>query len=442
MDLWNNVFKELSNDKENLIWLKKANFVNFENNTLTLAFSSNFFISNFKQFYELKVINYYLETYDKKINIKFIENKKVKEVEDIIDLPVETKTTKSTKETVKNASTNERYTFDTFITSDFNEFPYRIALAIAMNPGFNANPFLIYGGVGVGKTHLLCSIANYIKKHDPSKKIIYITAETFTNEYVQAIVSKDITNFRFKYRKADVLLIDDIHFLQEKSGSLEELFHTFNELYEANKQLVFTCDRPIHEMVGVTDRIKNRFTRGITANLKMADFESRVAILLQRCKAQKKELSLEIINFIALNVQTNIRDLEACLTTILAYKTLQNTEITKEIAKELISTIIKFNTASKQDCSIDDIVKEVSEFFKVSILDIKSKKRKFLITQARQLCIYIAREITNCSLTEIGNYFERDHSTIIHSCKSISEKRVVNGELNENIITIISKFNK
>ena len=439
-DIWISVYEELNKNKKNSMWLKQAKFTQLDNNILTLSFGNNLLVSNYKKFFEKLTIEKFKEITGQIITIEYKVNEDVNEDDEI----KEVKNTK--KDTVVNKTKvlGQNYTFDNFITCNSTKFAYQISLAVAMNPGVTSNPLLIYGGVGLGKTHLLSAIGNYIKENDPSKKVVQITAETFTNEYLDSVLlkRKDVSEFRYKYRKADVLLIDDIHFMQEKAGSQEEFFHTFNDLYESGRQIVMTCDRPIDEMKGLTDRIRNRFTRGVTANLKMSDYETRNAILLKKANDSKKHLPMEIIDYIAQNVQTNIRDLEACLNTLLAYQSFEKNDITKDVAKELMSSIVSSNFASKQDYSIDEIVKEVCAFFKVTMLDIKSKKRNALISNARQLSIYIVREVTNLSFSEIGHYFTRDHSTIIHAYNSIKEGRIENSELNNNVSTLLSKFNK
>ena len=218
------------------------------------------------------------------------------------------------------------------------------------------NPCLIYGGVGLGKTHLLESIGNYVEKENPRKNVIYVTAETFTNDYIQSLTNKNTSQFRIKYRKADVLLIDDIHFLEKKIQTQEELFHTFNDLYETNKQIVFTCDRPISELKGFTDRLKSRFTRGLNINLTAPDYETRVAILKKKCREKNVEIYDSVINYIAENIKTNVRDLEGSLTTLIAYSTLIKQKITLETAQEQLKNIISAPIASELEISISMIV--------------------------------------------------------------------------------------
>ena len=318
-------------------------------------------------------------------------------------------------------------------------FAYNAAKAIAMHPGMSYNPFLIYGGVGLGKTHLLESIGNYVEKENPRKNVVYVTAETFTNDYIQSLTDKNTSQFRIKYRKADILLIDDIHFLEKKIQTQEELFHTFNDLYETSKQIVFTCDRPISELKGFTDRLKSRFTRGLNINLTAPDYETRVAILKKKCEEKDVRIDDAILDYIAQNIKTNVRDLEGSLTTLIAYSNLIKSRITLEIAQEQLKNIISTPMAGEQDISIGSIVKEVASYFNVEIGDIKGKKRTAIIKDARNMAIYLTRRITQYSTTEIGTYFDRDHSTITHSIDKVETEKKTNSELASTRIRSRSK---
>ena len=329
----------------------------------------------------------------------------------------------------RNSLLNPAYTFDSFIPCESTMFAYNAAKAIAMHPGMSYNPFLIYGGVGLGKTHLLESIGNYVENENPRKNVVYVTAETFTNDYIQSLTDKNTSQFRIKYRKADILLIDDIHFLEKKIQTQEELFHTFNDLYETNKQIVFTCDRPISELKGFTDRLKSRFTRGLNINLTAPDYETRVAILKKKCEEKDVRIDDAILDYIAQNIKTNVRDLEGSLTTLIAYSNLIKSRITLEIAQEQLKNIISTPMAGEQDISIGSIVKEVASYFNVEIGDIKGKKRTAIIKDARNMAIYLTRRITQYSTTEIGTYFDRDHSTITHSIDKVETEKKTNSEL-------------
>ncbi len=343
---------------------------------------------------------------------------------------------------IRKSLLNPAYTFDNFIPCESTIFAYNAAKAIAMHPGMSYNPCLIYGGVGLGKTHLLESIGNYIEEENPRKNVVYVTAETFTNDYIQSLTNKNTSQFRIKYRKADILLIDDIHFLEKKIQTQEELFHTFNDLYETNKQIVFTCDRPISELKGFTDRLKSRFTRGLNINLTAPDYETRVAILRKKCETKGVRIYDSVINYIAENIKTNVRDLEGSLTTLIAYSNLIKSDITLEIAQEQLKNIIASPMAGEQDISMSTIVREVAQYFNIDVAEIKGKKRTAIIKDARNIAIYLTRRLTQYSTTEIGSYFDRDHSTITHSIDKVEKERKQNAELASALDSLETKIRK
>lgn len=333
---------------------------------------------------------------------------------------------------------NPIYQFDSFIVGDNSAFAYNVSMAIAKNPGVSYNPCLIYGGVGLGKTHLIQSIGNYIQDNTPELQVVYATAEMFTNEFIQAIGEEKTPQFRNKYRKADVLLIDDIHFLQKKASTQEELFHVFNNLFEANKQLVFTCDRPINELQDIADRLKNRFSRGINVDLQPPDFETRLAILKRKCKEKDFHVDDEVLEFIGRNINTNVRDLEASLTKLIAYSNLLNKEISLDIAKEQLKSI--YSLSKDQSLSIDSIIRVVADYFNISPYDVKGKKRTKSIVLPRQVAMYISRSITDFSTTEIGYEFGgRDHTTVMHAVQRIESLLQNDVAMNNAIQNLIRK---
>jgi chromosomal replication initiator protein len=323
-------------------------------------------------------------------------------------------------DTKKHPQLNTKYSFNSFVMGDNNSFAYNAASAIAKNPGHAYNPFLIYGGVGLGKTHLMQAIGNYV--YDEKKlKVIYITAEDFTNEFIQAINEKTTQKFKNKYRTADVLLIDDIHFLQNKDQTQEELFHTFNALYDSYKQIVFTCDRPVSELKNLTERLKSRFERGLNVDLQPPKYETRHAILEKKLELAGKKIDDAVIDLIAQNVSTNVRDLEACLTKLIAYTDLIHKEITVEIAQQQLRDT--FSSPKSANINIEVIQRVVSDYFSISYSDLRGKKRTKNVMLPRQLAMYIARELTEYSTTELGMEFGgRDHTTVMHSCQKIEEQ--------------------
>jgi chromosomal replication initiator protein len=410
-------------EQEYITWLNRISYAESKEKTLVLGAPSLFIRDYVSTQYKEKIKSLLNELTGDNITIEFVVKKtqssdKPKEVQGakIAKGPVATLPKARTKP--KDSNINAAYQFDSFVVGDNSAFAYNATMAIAKNPGVSYNPCLIYGGVGLGKTHLIQSIGNYIQDNTPELQVVYVTAEMFTNEFIQAIGEEKTPQFRNKYRKADVLLIDDIHFLQKKASTQEEMFHVFNNLFEANKQLVFTCDRPITELQDIADRLKNRFSRGINVDLQPPDFETRLAILKRKCDNQVCHISMDVLEYIARNVHTNVRDLEASLTKLIAYSNLLNKEITLDIAQEQLKG--HYSLAKDQSLSIDSIIKTVASYFNISSYDIKGKKRTKSVVLPRQIAMYIARTITDFSTTEIGYEFGgRDHTTVMHSFQKI-----------------------
>lgn len=312
------------------------------------------------------------------------------------------------------------YTFENFVIGENNSFAANAAIAIAKNPGLAYNPCLIYGGVGLGKTHLMQAIG-CLSWQERGNKVIYITAENFTNEFVDAIKNSTTQKFKNKYRTADVLLIDDIHFLQKKNETQEELFHTFNALYDANKQIIFTCDRPVSELKNLSERLRSRFERGLSVDLLPPSYETRCAILSKKLEQRGVSIPQDVINLIAKNISSNVRDLEASLTKLIAYFELTKKPVTLEVAQQQLRD--SFGSPRQKNVTVDTIQKVVAEYFSLSCADIRGKKRTKAISFPRQLAMFIAREITEYSTTELGIEFGgRDHSTVMHGCQKIEER--------------------
>jgi chromosomal replication initiator protein len=333
---------------------------------------------------------------------------------------------KTPEKKARHPQLREDYTFDNYVIGENNNFAANAAIAISRNPGTAYNPYLIYGGVGLGKTHLMQAIGNYI--HEKSdNRIIYITAENFLNEFVQAISEGRMTNenkmnaFKNKFRYTDVLLIDDIHFFQDKNQVQEELFHTFNTLLDSKKQLAFTCDRPVSELKKISERLMSRFDQCLKVDLQPPKYETRCAILKSAVEAQKIEVPDEVIDLISKNVSTNVRDLISALNKLIAYTRLMGQPITIENTQQQLRDV--FASPRQANMSLENIRRVVAEYFSQSPNDLKGKKRTQNIVFPRQLAMYIAREITEYSTTEIGQDFGgRDHTTVMHSCQKIEER--------------------
>ncbi len=336
----------------------------------------------------------------------------------------------------KHSQLRQDYTFENYVIGENNSFAANAALAIACNPGTSYNPCLIYGGVGLGKTHLMQSIGNRVWQSDDKAKVICITAEEFTNEFIQSIHDKGGQSFKNKYRFVDILLIDDIHFLQGKVGSQEELFHTFNALYDGNKQMVFTCDRPVSELKSFSDRLRSRFERGLNVDLQPPNFETRCAILKKKVNAGRISVPDDVVEIIAKNISTNVRDLEAALMKLVAYSELVRKGITLEIAQHQLKDV--FSQSKHGNVTIDNILRAVADYYKLSYSDLKGKKRTKNIAFPRQVAMYIARDITEYSTTELGFEFGgRDHTTVMHACQKIDERLKADPNLESTIQALV-----
>lgn len=322
----------------------------------------------------------------------------------------------------------EDFTFENFIPGDNSDYAYKACLAAAENPGSkNYNPILLYGPSGVGKTHLMVAIGNSIYYRNPKLKIAYITTESMMNEFTASIRERTTDKFTKKYRKLDVLLLDDIQFLEKSEKLQDELFYTFDEIYNRKGQIVFTSDRPLKDINGIVERLKTRFGRGQNIDLKVPNYETRLAIIDKKLEFQGKSIPQDVKELIAQTFQSSVRELEGALSRMIGYAELMNKELTIEIAKEQLSDSI--NPAGSGIISVDTIQKAVSEFYNVSVDDLKSSSRKKTVAVPRHIAIYLCRELTEYSLDEIGEEFGgRDHSTVISSINNI-EDRLKTGDL-------------
>ncbi len=420
--------KQTLPEQEYNTWFNRLTYLRSEKGKVILGGASQFILDTVVSRYRELLVNTLSELTGEELTVQFEvasrdELEQGPEIDqderEISSRKSEAKQAISAQKNAKNraeSNLNPSYDFSSFVIGDNSAFAYNASLAIAKNPGSSYNPCLIYGGVGLGKTHLLSSIGNYILDNTPELKVMYVTAEMFTNEFIESIGSQRTQHFKNKFRKVDVLLIDDIHFLQGKDSTQEELFHTFNNLYDAKKQMVFTCDRPISELKNITDRLSSRFERGLNVDLQPPNYETRMAILKKKLFQKNASMSGEILNYIATNVVTNVRDLESSLTKLVAYSELLDQEVSFEKAKELLGVLPAHAANASQTLSIDTIIKVVGQYFNISSFEIKGKKKNKSIVQPRQIAMYLARDITDFSTTEIGTEFGgRDHTTVMHS---------------------------
>jgi chromosomal replication initiator protein len=419
-------------------WIKSAIPLSISNDTLKFGVPNNFTKEILETRYKDLIINALKLISSKKYNIEFTIAS-----EESVDLE-EPKVKKETRRVVTvsediPATLNPKYTFDSFVIGNSNRFAHAASLAVAESPAKAYNPLFIYGGVGLGKTHLMHAIGHYILQNNPKSKVVYVSSEKFTNELINSIKDDKNVEFRNKYRNVDVLLIDDIQFIAGKERTQEEFFHTFNALHDANKQIILSSDRPPKEIPTLEDRLRSRFEWGLIADIQPPDFETRIAILKKKADVENLNVSNDVMVYIATKIKSNIRELEGALIRIVAYSSLTNKEITVDLAAEALKDIIS-NKNSKQ-VTIDLIIDVVASYYSLRIEDFKSQRRTRNVAYPRQIAMYLCRKLTDTSLPKIGEEFGgRDHTTVIHAYEKINEGLKNDESLQEAINEITKKI--
>jgi chromosomal replication initiator protein len=344
-------------------------------------------------------------------------------------------------EPASNHGMNPRNSFETFVVGSNNQFAHAAALAVAQSPAKTYNPLFIYGGVGLGKTHLMQAIGQQVMDRKKSFKVMYLSSERFTNEFIDAIQHNTLVKFRKRYRQADLLLIDDIHFLAGKERSQEEFFHTFNTLFDGRKQIVMSSDRPASEIANLEQRLVSRFEWGLTAELQPPDIETRMAILRKKVQILHVQLSQEILEFLAQRVRTNVRRLEGALMRVASFVSLSGREISRETVEQLLRDILQ--EEAKKIVTIDQIQKKVAEHFDVRLADMTSKRRPANIAFPRQIAMYLARRHTKSSLNEIGDAFGgRDHGTVLHAFKAVTARMNKEDQVRQLILLLDTQLER
>ena len=420
-------------------WIKPLKIHSVENNIITLLIpDDNIGISylNKKYYVPLKVV--IQEVTGHALDIVFSHESDLNKVEKAI---VSNKVVSdSLNDRKSEANINPNYTFDNFVVGGNNNFAHAYALAVAESPAEMYNPLFIYGGVGLGKTHLMHSIGNFILDKNPDAKVRCVTSEVFTNEVIGAIRSENqssIVEFRDKYRNLDVLLIDDIQFIIGKERSQEEFFHTFNTLKESNKQIVISSDKPPKDITTLEDRLKSRFEMGLTVDISAPDYETRMAILSKKAESEGYNINEEIIQYIASNIKSNIRELEGALTKIVAFSRVSKKPVDVEFAKEVLKDIISPDI--NKEITPKAIINIVAEHFNISPADIVSRKKSHNISYPRQIAMYLIRNLTDSSLQTISEALhKKDHTTVMYAIKKIEED-IDNNESTKNTIDILIK---
>ncbi len=334
---------------------------------------------------------------------------------------------------------NPKYIFDSFVVGPSNNFPHAASLAVAQSPGRAYNPLFLYGGVGLGKTHLMQAIGNHVYQQHKAC-IRYVSCEQFTNEYIDALQRQALVEFRKKYRSTDVLLIDDIQFLAGKERMQEEFFHTFNSLFDSHKQIVLTCDRPASEIPGLEHRLVSRFEWGLVTELEQPDVETRIAILRKKQEQLNVQVEASVINYLAENIRANIRRLEGALIRVVSYASLTGKPVTIEVVDYLLRDTL--DQERQTAITIEEIQKIVSDYFDIRMGDMVSNRRPQSIAFPRQVAMYLCREVTNQSLPTIGNAFGRNHATVVHACKTVSKRLKDDATFRQSMMVLQQRIGK
>lgn len=333
---------------------------------------------------------------------------------------------------------NPKYTFETFIRGASNQFAHAAAMAVADGPGASYNPLFVYGGVGLGKTHLITSIGNRIADRRREFNILYVSSEQFTSEFVAAMRHGRAEELKAKYRNLDLLLIDDVQFIEGKTGTQEELFHTINALYEKQKQIVLSSDRPPKEIKAITDRLRSRFGMGLIADIQPPELELKIAIIQKKAELEKIPLTEEVTQFLAAKIKSNIRELEGCLIRLGAHASLTGSPIDVAMAKDILKDIV---ADDNRPVTAEAILKIVADFFSIKCQEMKSKKRTKEIALPRQIAMYLCKQCTDSSLNDIGkNFGGKDHATVIYACRQIEERRTKDADFSRKIESLINKI--
>ncbi len=434
-ECWNQVLKSLENEISTIpfeTWFKVLKPVEITENEFVLQTPTTQHAEGLKRYMPLLKSSIKIVTRkDYKIRIQ-LEN------DDGIDIEITKKKPSNEYIDVKN-NLIPRYVFENFVMGSSNQIAYAASLAVAESPGTAYNPLFLYGGVGLGKTHLMHSIAHYMLDQNPNARVLYASSEKFTNEFITAIREKKQDEFKEKYRNIDALLIDDVQFLAKKESTQEEFFHTFNQLWELNKQIILSSDKPPSELKILEERLRSRFSWGLIADIQQPDFETRTAILEKKAEIDGIELPKEVYQFIAKTIVSNIRELEGALTRVAAYTKLANMNITPELVDEALKDFM-YSSKNKK-ITIDIIQSVTADYFNIKTDDILSSKRSKNIVYPRQIAMYLCRKMLDTPLVKVGESFGgRDHTTVMHSCEKIAEDIKNKPEMQKIVTEIETKI--
>jgi len=412
---WTNVLEQLretSSTVQYTTWFKPMKPIMIDQDHMLILVHDNFSVSVLKQRYFLMVKNAIAISFGREIEIDFSTES---------SMPMQTmQSARPAKEEIPELMLNPKYTFDSFVIGASNRFAHAASLAVAELPADAYNPLFLYGGVGLGKTHLMHAIGHHIHANNPSARLLYITSEKFTTMLIDAISKKTNQEFRDQMRTVDVLMVDDIQFISGKTATQEEFFHTFNELHSNGKQIIISSDRPPKDIPTLEERLRSRFEWGLIADIQKPDYETRIAILRKKAELEHISVDNEVLHYIAEKTESNIRELEGSLTRVNAMAQLSGTPLTLDVAREALDKIMP--GSEKKAVTPESLIKQVAEFYQVTEADMTSQRRNREVAKARQVAMFLIREMTQLSTTRIGELFGgRDHSTVMYACEKVAE---------------------
>ena len=440
--LWQETLEKLKNELSKPsfeTWLSSTRLLTIDGDTLVISVPNEFAKDWLESRYAPMIRSSVQSILGHSINLRFILStaENIHSEDTAPDVPIPPDIPKPSEPIVN--SLNTKYSFDTFVIGNSNRFAHAASLAVAESPAKSYNPLFIYGGVGLGKTHLMHAIGHHVLQRSPNTKVIYVSSEKFTNELIDSIRDENPEEFRNHYRNVDILLIDDIQFLAGKERTQEEFFHTFNALHEANKQIIISSDRPPKEIPTLEDRLRSRFEWGLITDIQAPDLETRIAILRKKAKMENLQVPNEVMVYIADKIRSNIRELEGALIRVMAFASLSSIPITTEVAVEALKDIIPANNTKQ--ITIDIIQESVARYFNLSLNDFKAKKRTRAVAFPRQIAMYLSRQLTDFSLPKIGDEFGgRDHTTVMHAHEKISQALTNDPILEKKINEIIQRI--
>ena len=417
------------------LWFKPVEIAQIKDGQAVLEIPNRFFKEWIEDSYPGLMQEVLKETTGETLKIKYRMSEKLDAESRKMDNLLENRKTRLAS---RGIFLNPKYIFQNFVVGESNRFARAAAEAVAANPGRAYNPLFIYGGVGLGKTHLISAVGNDVVDRQRGFRVLYVSSEQFTNEVVHAVRHGKTDELKAKYRNLDLLLLDDVQFIENKAATQEELFHTLNALYEGQKQIVISSDRPPKEIKNVTDRLRSRFNMGLIADIQCPEFETKVAIIQKKAEMERIGLSREVVEFLARKVKSNIRELEGCLIRLAAHSSLTGSPIDVEMTKTILKDIL---TDDERPLTVETVMKTVAEHFGIKLADMKARKRTREIALPRQVSMYLARELTEASLSDIGKAAGgKDHATVIYACRQVAGRRAADADFDRMMESLAGRL--